>query len=261
MKFNKLIAYPIWPDAIQVQWEIDNDQLTGVYTFEVELFIDSKTTLYKSSVILNKYYYRIPYTPLLYIEIRNALKICVSCTPPYTNARRGIEPFEQIITLYHGLDKHEMNKALDITRRETMLFERKIGMLSEIYKRKTFGEVCDKCVDQFTHTCTNSHCTACYGTGYVGGYYEPEELWADIVEVPVDKQASDGGTTEEKTAKIRLSNQVLLNKRDLVLDKINSNMWEVSAEPNLIKYRSFPVSQECSAFMLAPKDIGYGLIK
>jgi len=255
MKFTKLFAYPIWPESIKVLWEIDNPQLTGDYLFMVQLLDSTNSILYNSGTLYNKYSFIIKYTPLLYKEIRQDLQVKVTCTPPYISINNDVVPFSETINLYHKLDKQEFYNARELVRKQTLYFEKKIGLRVLVLKAKKFGPVCTYCVDPNTNTIFNSNCTACYGTKIKDGYHTPEETWAEIVEAPVNKQTIEVGTIEQKMSQIRLTNKVLVSTRDVIIDIINNNRWEVQNEPSITRYRSFPIDQQFNASLVSPKSI------
>lgn len=256
MDFLKLAAYPVWPDAINIQWELDNNELTGDYLFRVHLVIANKRQQDLSGQLRNKTNFLWRYTDnLLYTEARQHLGFEIVCTPPVINSRRNLEEFSRIISLYHGLNEREFLIAREITRREVLRFERKIGLRAAILKRRVFGPACTECIDKLSRICKKSTCTSCFGTKYVGGYYDPVYVWAEVEELPVIKQISDISTTEEKTAYLRMTNKVLVNKKDILVDLSNNNRWELSTEPEMKKYRTVPILQKAKAAMVSPKSI------
>jgi hypothetical protein len=60
-----------------------------------------------------------------------------------------------------------------ITRRVSMVL---IPIKAKLLKRKWFGPRCGRCINSETGEVTDSHCTTCYGTGYVGGYWKAADI-------------------------------------------------------------------------------------
>lgn len=248
MQFLKAVAYPILPDAVNIQWEIDNPNLSGDYKFEI--FINSVL----ARTEYNAYNCQIDRkTIFLAHGTRNDYTIKIVCTPPRIEVLRNIDVFQTDISLYSLFGEKEYNIAREINRKENLLFRTKTGVPVKVYKIKKYGVPCSVCVDAKTGTLTTSQCKTCYGTKY--GIYEPVDIWANIVEAQVNKQISDIGVIEDKTAHIRLSNNVLLNKGDIIDDIINRRKWQLSQEPAIVYYRTFPISQQCVAHLVNTKSI------
>lgn len=64
-------------------------------------------------------------------------------------------------------------RATEITRRENVLLDKFIGVDTYLYRRKYFGARCPQCYDENTEKVIQDHCTACFGTSFLGGYYNP----------------------------------------------------------------------------------------
>lgn len=244
-----LQVFPTYPDGITAQWEISNSQLPGDYWYKVYLLVGSSVV--QESVNLpncNTNTFRIPIESY---HIPYTVKVV--CTPPQIDKLKGWVVEEAVQPINHELDSYELAIAAEIVRKENLLFERKIGRRCKIFKRRYIGPVCTACVDPKTDTIINSQCPICYGTKY--GFYDPIQLWMDIVEQPIDKAISDIGTTEDKKSNIRLTNRILISKHDIIYDEITKVKWEVAAEPQIIRYRSFPVSQLAPCFAVSAKSI------
>lgn len=259
MNFVKVVAFPIWPDKIRFQWQVDLQGLSGQYVFQI-FYSGSPEGEWEplSLPLVNQYTYLHDRMELLSSEIRNKLYFKITCTPPKENKRRQWIKFEKLFTLYHGLNKKELLKANEIIRKENLRFEHFVGVPLYILKEKTFGEKCTECIDEHTGTIIDPNCTSCFGTEYVGGYHTPVKVWGEIVDQPVSKQASPlANTTEDKTATIRLTNEVLVDKHDIIVDVNNNNRWLIMNQPNVTSYRTFPINQQVGAVMKKPKDIIY----
>lgn len=249
MIFKSFIIYPTFPDSVTMHWELTNNELDGNYKFYIKAYRGSDIA-FDSGVLYNKYSYKLNYIPFLSYGSLNDLKFTITCITP--RKINGADTFTYSATIYHGLEEaDEFNIASEIIRKENLLFERKIGLRAYIFKRKKYGPICEYCTDKLTGSIINSNCSYCYGTKY--GYYDPIKVWADIVESPVEKAVSDLGTTEDKKAQIRMTNEILVSKHDIVLDYINNIKWDISTEPTYVKYRSYPISQQFIATAVDPK--------
>ena len=70
--------------------------------------------------------------------------------------------------------------AAAITRKEAMLLHLKVGTQGQLWKRRHWGTKCPRCVDFDTNEPAGSHCTVCYNTGFVGGYFNPLEMYMHL---------------------------------------------------------------------------------
>lgn len=65
------------------------------------------------------------------------------------------------------------------SERDLMVQLRKLdGSAIAIVKRRHYGELCLKCRDKTTHAIIRSSCKACWGTGIIGGYWNPVASFA-----------------------------------------------------------------------------------
>lgn len=80
-------------------------------------------------------------------------------------------------TSYWG--RYDWTLARDIIRKETMLQRKRTGTKGYLFKRRTFGDRC-ACTDPETRQVMDPNCEECFGTGFVGGYYEPFEYWVTM---------------------------------------------------------------------------------
>lgn len=68
---------------------------------------------------------------------------------------------------------YDWRNVREILRKEEMLQRKRAGAEGWLLKRRAWGDQCPVCTDVDTGTVRDSHCSTCYGTGVVGGYYAP----------------------------------------------------------------------------------------
>jgi len=85
--------------------------------------------------------------------------------------------------------------AREIMRKEQMLLEKKVGNLGLFYKRRHWGTKCPECVDYDTGEVAANNCLICYNTGFVGGYFDPIEVWVHL-KVPSGRRMSQEEPTQ-----------------------------------------------------------------
>lgn len=80
-----------------------------------------------------------------------------------------------------AMRKREWLVAKEIVRREYVRFTRlRAGVRGFHLRRRITGQVCTYCTSPETGQITRANCPYCYGTGFVGGYYKPQEMWVEM---------------------------------------------------------------------------------
>jgi len=76
-------------------------------------------------------------------------------------------------------ERYDWTLAREIIRKEHLLYRKRAGVKGWLLKRRVWGQRCtaDGCSDNVTNEVFNPNCDLCFGTGIVGGYYEPFEYW------------------------------------------------------------------------------------
>jgi hypothetical protein len=92
-----------------------------------------------------------------------------------------------------GLTNRNYRLMKDVLRKEYLRLKKYINLKGYLLKRKRHGEICTDCTDYDTGDVVNSSCPNCYGTKYVGGYYDAVEYYVDLT-----------GTLSEKDVQIPL---------------------------------------------------------
>lgn len=108
------------------------------------------------------------------------------------------------------------------------LYNKLYGTAVFYYQKKTTGSRCTHCYDEVTHKVLTSDCQYCYGTGFVGGFHPPLQLYITITQENVLKEdtvASGAAITDTATA--TFPGYINIQEGDVVRDAING-LWEVS---------------------------------
>lgn len=258
MNITNFYAYPVYPEAVRLQWDTDNKELGKGY--RVDLFYSGSPkgpweVIQKN--IIDKYFHLFRYTELLDLTLARYFKMVL--TPPVINCARDWTVKEKVIHLFAELEPFEFLQAQEIVRKENLRFTVHVGQKVKIFKRRFYGDPCTKCLDKLTGAILNSQCQVCMGTRYISGYFDPVDAYADIDEQPVQKSLTDINTVENRMAQVRLTNEVLVNKLDLIVEP--NFIWKVAQEPFLVKHRSYPIVQTFTAFAVNPKSVEFKLVQ
>ena len=71
----------------------------------------------------------------------------------------------------------------EIIRKEHLMLERYFGVPGSLLKLRKTGTPCS-CVDKYLDSRVIRNCPLCLGTGVLGGYYPPIEMWVNMLEAP-----------------------------------------------------------------------------
>ncbi|MDY6957883.1 MAG: hypothetical protein SVK08_01865 [Halobacteriota archaeon] len=70
------------------------------------------------------------------------------------------------------------------------------GIQSALYIRKTMGIRCPNCWDPISKRSNKSKCPECYGTTWLGGFYDPIKIWVNYSPIQKTQIKSQIGTTD-----------------------------------------------------------------
>jgi hypothetical protein len=148
----------------------------------------------------------------------------------------------------------DMNAKYIIRHRELVL-NRLSGQKFLVYKKKTFGQYCTKCYDDTLQRTTIGKCDVCYGTGYVGGFYSPFTISAQINENPPRSQITLYGDWQDQDAQLVTSVTPILQPGDMIID-LYGRRW------NIVTVRStnkamFTIAQQAQMRQMENDNILY----
>lgn len=145
---------------------------------------------------------------------------------------------------YGPLNVHDYLIAADILRKEQLNMRQFVGVNGFLLKARRYGTVCT-CVDPDSGEVRNSSDSVCYGTGKVGGYYQPVPTRFAIVP---GKKASDrvmyneGIGTDSRTKLIaRMTADIPLASRDVIVDIGSDDRYYVHEIEEIVVYRGIPI--------------------
>lgn len=171
----------IKPRSMFIQWTVKNPPGPGVYQVKV----------FRSGSLEG------PWEEVLSTSNTFAYVDTFSAPPPSENALRpnylrltGNFYYRVTVTAPNGTTASSTVEAgVEATgklggirrksERDLMVQLRKLdGSAIAILKRRHYGELCLKCRDKTTHSIIRSSCKACWGTGIIGGYWNPVASFA-----------------------------------------------------------------------------------
>lgn len=102
------------------------------------------------------------------------------------------------------------------------------GVPAMVFKKRHDGTYCPECWDKVLKRVTKSQCLTCYGTGKVGGYYPPIDVWMSFEPDPKVDQVTEWGRRQPTQTDIMFTNYPLLGVDDIILELKPNRFWKVS---------------------------------
>ena len=132
------------------------------------------------------------------------------------------------------------------------------GVPAVIYTKKAEGFRCEECWDNVLKRQTNSHCERCYGTGFIGGYYQPIPAWIDFSPSPEIVQIADFGEKQLHETDIQFTDYPSLQVGDLILQGKPLVFWRVENVRSTLKNQT-TILQIARLNMVNRSDIEWAL--
>lgn len=146
--------------------------------------------------------------------------------------------------------------AAEIIRQQDMLFREHVGRLCYLFPVRTFGPACT-CYDPHMGRKTKSNHLPCFGTGWLGGYMHPVEVYVQIDPTPKQTQLSSLGEWQIGSSLGRMISFPLVNPRDILVESENRR-WRVVSVSQSQRLRAV-VKQEFQIHEIPRGDAEYAL--
>lgn len=146
--------------------------------------------------------------------------------------------------------------AAEIIRQEDILFREFVGRKCILFPARTFGPACS-CFDVFTARRTRSGCKLCFGTGWLGGFMSPVEVFVQIDVSPKQQQETSLQTLQPGDTTGRMISFPPVAPNDILVETENVR-WKVKTMTPTQRLRS-TVRQELTLHQIPKGDIEYGL--
>lgn len=256
---------PLYPQRIFIQWDLLNPTESGSYTFRIERsgstegpwtalqagmqntynYIDdfTKPVLDNNAVahpfsLQRQFYYRVTAVPPS------------GCVNSAISDPHGIEP--ELPPIQRGLRRK-------LRYEETRLWKAFSGVRLALVKRRHWGERCTECWDETTNTNTKEHCETCYGTTFVGGYWDPVVVYGRIHPPHnVTAQTTQKDKNEQSQHLITVLDVPLLQDDDLIVE-IDTNQRHVVRRKTQTELKRRSVHQQLTTSLIERGGIEYYL--
>lgn len=225
VKFKKLL--PVYPDKIMMQWDIIDPVQADCIVFDVyraggpcgpwEQLVFGKTDIYNHIDVAAGNFQLLAHARDIYYRV---------VATPATGASDAVEAISRVEL------KHEpVHKNFNIFRKaqyDLMLGLKNLnGTLVSVLKQKHWGPRCDVCYDAITKEVITEACTNCYGTSFVGGYFDPCITYMRISAGPTNTQLTPEGYSDTVLRTVTTLDFPELEPDDILVFHQDNSRWLV----------------------------------
>lgn len=146
--------------------------------------------------------------------------------------------------------------AAEIIRQEDVLFREFVGRKCWLFPLRTFGPVCS-CFDVTLNRKTRAQHLPCFGTGFLGGFHAPVEVFVQIDPVARSSVVSSLQQMQPQDTTGRMISFPLVTPGDIIVETENKR-WRANPIGGTERLRS-PIRQELSLHHIPKGDIEYAL--
>ena len=235
-------------DYLNVSWEISTSSLN---TFAYEFYIlraESPEGPFETvgGPLVDQYEFRDYIAPL-----RGSLR-----TLYYVVRVKNRDTGEEFNSHPENPEPRPPLDALEIMRRNDLLFREYTGRPCVLYSIRTFGQRCPDCFDEVTSRRTVSSCIRCWNTGFLRGYNVPILAHVQIDQTSKNLQIQAPFVSKEPSqVQARMGIYPLVKPRDILIER-EDHRWRVLSVSRTERLRS-PVRQELTLTKIPRGDIEY----
>lgn len=130
-----------------------------------------------------------------------------------------------------------------IMRAERVRFRELAGQQGYLLKRRIDGTKCTACRDYQTDEVVNAQCESCYGTGWVSGYFDPQEcIWAAVdSKTRHEELKEDRATVNDIIVGARMLAEPQLDEEDVWVARDTDMRWFVHTIKHIAEIRGYPL--------------------
>ena len=148
--------------------------------------------------------------------------------------------------------------ALEMARINNLKLREFSGRQIWVFPRKKSGTKCSVCFDHVMQRRTRGNCQACFGTGYIGGYHAPVQVYGMVV--TPDEQTTHAGFTsfESQDTMLLMGNYPEVFEGDLILEAENVR-WRVGSRLSKVKKSRALIRQQVAIHQVPKGDVEYSI--
>lgn len=174
----------------------------------------------------------------------------ITCTYGSTT----VETTEQ---LEAGLDRRRRGIRRKLVRDAAKALKLVVGTEVAILKRRRWGVQCEHCVSKGTGQVVRAHCSYCWGTGILGGYWDPIYGYAQRQRSPLQTQVAPEGNLEVNKVNVIMLALPQVESGDILVFLRDDRRYVVEVV-NPTQLQSVDVHQELQVSELSRSSREYG---
>lgn len=155
-----------------------------------------------------------------------------------------------------GLPRRQMLLRRKIQRDIAVAFRVGSGIPLVVLSRRHWGIRCTACFDKLTKTVMNSKCLTCYGTGFVGGYFDPVQIMARKGTTNVQVNTAPQGKAEINSIDLTMLDYPRMQVDDVIVE-VHQDRRYVVKHVTRTELRGVPVHQKLVISELARDSVEY----
>lgn len=264
MKVSIRRVKPIIPLGVFLQWVVEEPSESGTFTFSVEraggplgAWEPVLTPTEAQYAVLDDFR-RLRDTaqqvsPNM-LTLNQRLFYRVSCTTPSGLILRDIQEVDT--TTSSTAPDLKMAQYRRAARLNFARQQRYPGTAILILKRRFWGENCSRCKDPRTKQLVRSDCKSCWGTGFIGGYWNPIEVRGRRSVANVASQITPEGKSDSAEARFWLPETPQVERDDILILKEEGRRYRVDQQLQT-EIQLQGVHQVISALMLRSDHLLY----
>jgi len=171
--------------------------------------------------------------------------------------RFGAQTVETVAQLEPGLDRRRKGIQRKLIRDAAKALKLVVGTEVAVLKQRRWGVKCNRCVSKGTTQVVRAHCKYCWGTGFLGGYWDPVYGYAQRQRSPVQTQIAPEGNVDVNKVSVIMLNIPRVEKDDILVFLRDDTRYIVEMS-NPTQLQSVDVHQELQVSELSRSSREYG---
>jgi hypothetical protein len=255
---------PLYPRKVFFQWDLDNPTENGTYNFRIERSgaPNGPWTLIEPN-LANTFNYVDDFTKpaeqaddgrLNLLSLQRQIYYRVTATPP---SGCDNEATSVPHALHNELPLIQAGLRRKLQYESTIMWRRWNGTKLALLKRRNWGERCKECYDPTTRSALKEFCDTCYGTTFVGGYWDPIVVYGRVHPPHnVTAQTTQRDKQESSNHHVTILDFPIMEDDDIVVE-LDTNQRHIVRRQSQTELKRHPVHQQLTTSLLARSCVEY----
>ena len=257
---------PLHPDRVALQWQLEDVTESGAFTFSIErsgsptgpwtAVVSGLVDTYVSEDLLadeeantlslaRDIYYRIKaappsgllntvYSPIVnldgLVEHENLPEEPGNPARPAPAAQFEPNPVTNIMERPVEAGQERVRRRLykrKMLRDMYLMLKHLNGVEYALLKRRHFGTRCTNCFDPTTRTVLASHCTRCFGTSWIDGYFSPVYILGRRLTSQIQSELTPHDKADVNLTRIQVLDFPKIEEGDLLVERKHNSRFLV----------------------------------